>query len=339
MDMGRTADELRPPDLSHSFCLQSADGLQFEFSNYVRGYGGLLDYVWYEPGRMEVSRALPMPSKQDVASFLPSAAFPSDHIAVVFDLQWRELNPNQVASDHSTVSKTSTEQTAPGSRLPAKLWHVEAGAAALTAHEAIAVPTDTLYGLAASAASAQGISRLYDIKGRPARLPLAVCVGDARDVARLGQCAALPPGLVDELLPGPVTVVLRRRPDAPLCAELNPGLDTLGMHHWQSAFGLGLADVTSACEVTAKHGAASQIVLRNCPVSIQYHMQQLFTPLLHPITIEPCIRDPRSTDCLHPGPLPYAWANSSYFCKCERRCVFNLHHRFPRAVAQVRTGF
>ena len=34
--------------------LQSADGLRYPFSNYVRGYTGLLDYVWFEPDRLEV---------------------------------------------------------------------------------------------------------------------------------------------------------------------------------------------------------------------------------------------------------------------------------------------
>ena len=34
--------------------LRSADGLRYPFSNYVRGYTGLLDYVWFEPDRLEV---------------------------------------------------------------------------------------------------------------------------------------------------------------------------------------------------------------------------------------------------------------------------------------------
>ena len=34
--------------------LRSADDLQYPFSNYVRGYTGLLDYVWYEPEQLEV---------------------------------------------------------------------------------------------------------------------------------------------------------------------------------------------------------------------------------------------------------------------------------------------
>lgn len=44
-----------------------------------------------------------------------------------------------------------------------------------------------------------------------------------------GEAAHLPAGLLRALLPGPVTVVLKRRPDAPLAAQLNPGVGTLGV--------------------------------------------------------------------------------------------------------------
>jgi len=45
--------QLRAP-----YQLRSADDLQYPFSNYVRGYTGLLDYVWYEPDRLEVQVSL-----------------------------------------------------------------------------------------------------------------------------------------------------------------------------------------------------------------------------------------------------------------------------------------
>ena len=46
--------------------------------------------------------------------------------------------------------------------------------------------------------------------------------------ARYGDAAHLPGKLLAELLPGPVTVLLARRLDAPLCAALNPGITTIG---------------------------------------------------------------------------------------------------------------
>lgn len=43
---------------------------------------GALDYVWYEAGRMAVTRQIPLPSRDDVSDFLPSERFPSDHLSV-----------------------------------------------------------------------------------------------------------------------------------------------------------------------------------------------------------------------------------------------------------------
>ncbi len=77
---------------------------------------------------------------------------------------------------------------------------------------------------------AQGVGRLYDIKHRQAHVPLAICVADVPDVERYGMCAHLPQGLLDDLLPGPVTVLLTRRSDAPLCPALNPGVATIGVN-------------------------------------------------------------------------------------------------------------
>ena len=69
-------------DLTIPFDLRSADGLRTEFTNYVKGYIGALDYVFYEPARLRVLREIPLPSEVEVLSFLPSQRFPSDHLSV-----------------------------------------------------------------------------------------------------------------------------------------------------------------------------------------------------------------------------------------------------------------
>ncbi len=55
-----------------------------------------------------------------------------------------------------------------------------------------------------------------------------MCVAGAADVAGLAETAHLPPGLLGALLPGPVTLLLARRPGGSLCKELNPGVATIG---------------------------------------------------------------------------------------------------------------
>ena len=63
------------------------------------------------------------------------------------------------------------------------LEHVlEEGAASLNSGGVIALPTDTIYGIAASVNSQQGIERLYEIKGRQRSKPIAICVSDLENV-------------------------------------------------------------------------------------------------------------------------------------------------------------
>ena len=49
-------------DLQVPYQLRSADGLRYPFRNYVRGYTGLLDYVWFEPDRLEVQAGVFLPT-------------------------------------------------------------------------------------------------------------------------------------------------------------------------------------------------------------------------------------------------------------------------------------
>ena len=72
------------------------------------------------------------------------------------------------------------------------------------------------------------MQRIYEIKQRQESAPLAICIGDVHDVSAYGDVSHLPAGLLSRLLPGPVTVVLPRRADAPLSPELNPGTSTIG---------------------------------------------------------------------------------------------------------------
>lgn len=58
--------------------------------------------------------------------------------------------------------------------------------------------------------SLEAVNRIYEIKGRKYTSPLAICVGDVSDICRFAVTDHLPHGLLDSLLPGPVTVILTR---------------------------------------------------------------------------------------------------------------------------------
>ncbi|XP_034239617.1 yrdC domain-containing protein, mitochondrial isoform X2 [Thrips palmi] len=91
----------------------------------------------------------------------------------------------------------------------------------------IALPTDTIYGLAACAQNTTAVRKLYGVKGRDSAKPLAMCVGEVEDVRLWSKADILPDGLLKALLPGPVTVILERSPL--LNRELNPNCSKVGI--------------------------------------------------------------------------------------------------------------
>ncbi|KAL7600056.1 hypothetical protein Lser_V15G26941 [Lactuca serriola] len=112
---------------------------------------------------------------------------------------------------------------------PATEAYADEAIKALRTGKVIAVPTDTLYGFACDACSVDAVNRIYEIKGRKHTSPLAICVGDVNDIGRFAVTNHLPLGLLHNLLPGPVTLVLTRGESSVLEKSLNPGLDTVGV--------------------------------------------------------------------------------------------------------------
>lgn len=73
----------------------------------------------------------------------------------------------------------------------------------------IALPTDTIYGLAADVESNKAIQRLYEIKSRDFNNPLSICVADVEDIFKYAE-VTIPSKLLDQLLPGAITVIFNR---------------------------------------------------------------------------------------------------------------------------------
>src|SRR5467141_4014774 len=86
----------------------------------------------------------------------------------------------------------------------------------LSAGELVALPTETVYGLAANALDACAVTRIFEVKGRPAHNPVIVHVASA-ELAR--RCVADWPPLAEKLTkafwPGPLTLVLPRSREIP----------------------------------------------------------------------------------------------------------------------------
>jgi len=109
---------------------------------------------------------------------------------------------------------------------------VARAAGLLRAGEVVALPTETVYGLAANALNPAAVERIFQIKGRPAHNPIIVHVASAEMAKR---CVAHWPPLAEKLArafwPGPLTLVLPRAKDIP--EVVTAGGPTVGVR-WPS---------------------------------------------------------------------------------------------------------
>jgi L-threonylcarbamoyladenylate synthase len=92
---------------------------------------------------------------------------------------------------------------------------LDRAAALLRAGEIVAVPTETVYGLAANALDAAAVRRIFEAKGRPFIDPLIVHVAELAMVAELASPSPLLGKLAAEFWPGPLTVILKKRACVP----------------------------------------------------------------------------------------------------------------------------
>ena len=100
--------------------------------------------------------------------------------------------------------------------------------AALRRGEAIGLPTETVYGLAADAHDPAAVRRIYELKGRPSDHPLIVHVADAVTASRwAGDWPEAAEALAEAFWPGPLTLILPRAANVP--DEVTGGQDTVGL--------------------------------------------------------------------------------------------------------------
>ena len=93
----------------------------------------------------------------------------------------------------------------------------------------VAVPTETVYGLAADATNAEAVARIYEAKGRPSFNPLIVHVPDLETAERIGEFPPQAHSLADEHWPGPLTLVVPLRETAGIASIVTAGLPTVGI--------------------------------------------------------------------------------------------------------------
>lgn len=156
---------------------------------------------------------------------------------------------------------------------------VAEAAARLRAGGAVAVPTETVYGLAADATSAEAVAGIYAAKGRPSFNPLIVHVPDVAAAARIAVLGDAARALAARFWPGPLTLVLPLAEGHGIAGLVTAGLPTVAvrvpahraMRAVLAAFGGPLAapsanrsgaiSPTRAAHVVASLGAAAGLVI------------------------------------------------------------------------------
>jgi len=106
---------------------------------------------------------------------------------------------------------------------------MEAALALLAAGEVVAVPTETVYGLAGDATSGQAVARIFEAKCRPRFNPLIAHVASlamAEDIAVFDPVSRR---LAEAFWPGPLTLVLPLRSGAAIHPLVTAGLDTVAL--------------------------------------------------------------------------------------------------------------
>jgi len=114
-------------------------------------------------------------------------------------------------------------------RLDTSADGIAAAAAILAAGGLVALPTETVYGLGADATDGTAVAGIYAAKGRPSFNPLIAHVPDLAAAERLAVFDAVSARLARAFWPGPLTLVLPRRPDCPVSDLATAGLDTLAV--------------------------------------------------------------------------------------------------------------
>lgn len=113
----------------------------------------------------------------------------------------------------------------------------------------VAFPTETVYGLGADALNEDAVAKVYEAKGRPSDNPMIVHIARASDIGQLTpMLSSTIVTLIDNFWPGPLTLVVKRKPGVP--DRTTGGLDTVGVRMPDSKLALDLINY-AGCPIAA----------------------------------------------------------------------------------------
>jgi L-threonylcarbamoyladenylate synthase len=148
----------------------------------------------------------------------------------------------------------------------------------------VALPTDTVYGIAVTGTNPVGIEQLFAAKRRPPDKGIMLLLDDAGQAAGAGSMTAAAEALAAACWPGGLTVIVPQRPDVPWPAVLTGGSPTIGLRvpdhaapralaralgplPTTSANVSGLPEASDAADIVAQLGDAVDLVLDGGPAA------------------------------------------------------------------------
>lgn len=182
----------------------------------------------------------------------------------------------------------------------------------------VAVPTETVYGLAARADSAEAVARIYAAKGRPSFNPLIVHVRDLEQAKRYARFPYYAHHLAGTQWPGPLTLVLPRRENTGLAEAVMAGLPTLALRapaHPVMQAVLAAVDFPLAAPSANRSGFISPTTADHVLTSLKGRIDLVLDAGPTSEGVESTIlavREDDSWEELRPGPLDPRWLNLDY---------------------------
>ncbi len=113
--------------------------------------------------------------------------------------------------------------------LSANTQSIEAAAAILKAGGIVAMPTETVYGLAANARDGKAIAKVFEAKGRPSFNPLIVHVPDLEAAREIADFTSRDLNIAAAFWPGALTLILKRKSGSGISDLVSAGLPTIAV--------------------------------------------------------------------------------------------------------------
>jgi len=192
-------------------------------------------------------------------------------------------------------------------------------AATLSAGGLVAMPTETVYGLAANASDAAAVAKLYTAKGRPRFNPLIAHVADLEMACQQGQFRTDALALAETFWPGPLTLIVDTAPGITICDLARAGLDSVALRvpahpvaqALLNAFGgplvapsanpSGQISPTTARHVATDIGDRIDLILDGGPCSAGIESTIIDARGEHPALLRPGSLDPAGIAAIWPG--------------------------------------